>query len=57
MIIAEMQLHREKGLCYMCDEKFPWNHKCHKCRYFIMQAEYDDLGQQDNEAKVAYEES
>jgi len=25
----EMQLRREKGLCYLCDDKFNFNHKCH----------------------------
>lgn len=28
MTAAEMQLHREKGLCYTCDDRFTWNHKC-----------------------------
>jgi len=23
-----MQLRREKDLCYLCDEKFTFNHKC-----------------------------
>ena len=25
---AEMQLRKEKGLCYWCDKKFSFNHKC-----------------------------
>ena len=25
---AEMQLHREKGICYFCDDKFTFNHRC-----------------------------
>lgn len=25
---AEMQLRREKGLCYFCDDKFSFSHKC-----------------------------
>lgn len=25
---TEMQLRREKGLCYFCDDKFTFNHKC-----------------------------
>ncbi|KAJ1441579.1 Retrotransposon gag domain [Sesbania bispinosa] len=25
---AELQLRQEKGLCFTCDEKYSWNHKC-----------------------------
>jgi len=25
---AEQQLRREKGLCFTCDAKYTWNHKC-----------------------------
>ncbi|RDY09463.1 hypothetical protein CR513_06176, partial [Mucuna pruriens] len=28
MTLVGMQLLREKGLCYTCDEKFSINHKC-----------------------------
>ena len=28
MSAAEMQLRKEKGLCYWYDEKFTFNHKC-----------------------------
>lgn len=28
MTDAEFQVKREKGLCFRCDEKFSFNHKC-----------------------------
>ena len=30
---VEMQLRREKGLCYFCDDKFTFNHKCPQQAY------------------------
>ena len=39
---AEMQIHREKGLCYYCDDKFSINHKCPNRHYFLLQMEDDD---------------
>lgn len=36
-----MQLRREKGLCYYCDEKFSINHKCPNRHYFLLQMEDD----------------
>jgi len=40
---AEMQLRREKGLCYFCDEKFTFNHKCPNRQLLLLQTEEDDL--------------
>lgn len=37
MSAAEMQLRREKGLCYTCDEKFTLNHKCPNKHYYVLQ--------------------
>lgn len=37
MSAAEMQLRREKGLCYTCDEKFSLSHKCPNKHYYILQ--------------------
>ncbi|KAJ1443189.1 Chromo-like domain superfamily [Sesbania bispinosa] len=34
---AEMQLRREKGLCYFCDEKFSFNHKCPNRQCLMLQ--------------------
>jgi len=39
---AEMQLRREKGLCYCCDEKFSFNHKCHNRQSLLLQMEDDN---------------
>lgn len=38
---AEMQLRREKGICYYCDEKFFINHKCPNRHCFLLQMEDD----------------
>jgi len=44
MSLAEMQLRREKGLCYLCDEKFNFNHKCpNRQLLLLLQTEKDDL--------------
>ena len=37
---AEMQLRREKGLCYWCDEPFSITHKCPNRQ--VMMLQYDD---------------
>lgn len=37
MTTAEMQLRREKGLCYTCDEKFSLSHKCPNKHYYVLQ--------------------
>ncbi|KAI5441762.1 hypothetical protein KIW84_010995 [Lathyrus oleraceus] len=39
---AEMQLRREKGLCYYCDDKFSMNHKCPNRHYLLLQVEEDE---------------
>ncbi|KAI5400232.1 hypothetical protein KIW84_065234 [Lathyrus oleraceus] len=42
---AEMQLRRDKGLFYYCDDKFSYNHKCPNHHYFFFQIEEDDNNQ------------
>ncbi|CAJ2662565.1 unnamed protein product [Trifolium pratense] len=37
---AERQLRRDKGLCYWCDEKFSFTHKCPNRQLMLLQ--YDD---------------
>ncbi|MCH79841.1 retrotransposon protein, partial [Trifolium medium] len=37
---AEMQLRRDKGLCYWCDEKFSFTHKCPNRQLMLLH--YDD---------------
>ena len=39
---VEMQLRREKGLCYFCDEKLPFNHKCPNRQFILLQMEDDN---------------
>jgi hypothetical protein len=41
---AEMQIRRDKGLCYWCDEKFSFTHKCPNIQLMLLQ--YDDNEQQ-----------
>ncbi|KAJ1399119.1 Ribonuclease H-like superfamily [Sesbania bispinosa] len=40
---AEMQLRREKGLCYFCDEKFTFNHRCPNRQLLMLQTEEEDF--------------
>ena len=37
-----MQLRREKGLCFTCDEKYTWNHKCPNLQYMLLLLDFDD---------------
>ncbi|GAU47333.1 hypothetical protein TSUD_101210 [Trifolium subterraneum] len=37
---AEMQLRRDKGLCYWCDDKFSFTHKCPNKQLMLLH--YDD---------------
>lgn len=39
---SEMHIRREKGLCYTCDDKFLWNHKCPNRQYLLLQTEEED---------------
>nr|KYP54675.1 hypothetical protein KK1_000870 [Cajanus cajan]KYP54677.1 hypothetical protein KK1_000872 [Cajanus cajan] len=32
-----MQIRREKGLCYFCDDKFTFNHKCPNRKFMFLQ--------------------
>lgn len=55
---AEMAARREKGLCYNCDEKYVFGHKCkHKVFYMAMDEEQElaHLQQGDEEAELIYE--
>ncbi|XP_019455099.1 PREDICTED: uncharacterized protein LOC109356222 [Lupinus angustifolius] len=45
MSAAEMQIRREKGLCFTCDEKFSFNHKCPNKQYYLLQYDPDDADQ------------
>jgi len=40
---TEMQLRREKGLCYFCDEKFYFSHKCPNRQFLFLQLEDEDV--------------
>lgn len=42
-----MQLRKEKGLCYLCDDKFSFTHKCPNKRYLLLQ-----LGEDDDQTNV-----
>jgi len=39
---AEMQLRREKGLCFTCDEKFSSSHRCPNKQYLFLQLEDEE---------------
>ncbi|GJX70825.1 transposon ty3-I gag-pol polyprotein [Tanacetum coccineum] len=40
--LAEMLLHREKGLCFTCDDKFTWNHKCPNKQALLLMTSTDE---------------
>lgn len=42
MTSAEMQLRRERGLCFTCDDKFSPSHRCPNKQYFVLQWEEED---------------
>ena len=33
---AEMQAEREKWICYNCDEKFTWGHRCAEKKIYLL---------------------
>ena len=37
-----MQLRREKGICYFCDDKFSFNHECPTRQFLLLQSKNDD---------------
>jgi hypothetical protein len=39
---AEMQIRRDKGLCYFCDEKFSHTHRCPNRRVMMLQLTDDE---------------
>ena len=47
MNAAEMQLTRDKGLCYWCDDKFSFNHKCPNRKLMFLQLD-EDYGSPDS---------
>ncbi|KAJ1438252.1 Retrotransposon gag domain [Sesbania bispinosa] len=40
---AEMQLRREKGLCYFCDDKFTFNHRCPNKQMLMLQLDDEEV--------------
>lgn len=42
MSIAEMQIRRDNGLCFTCDEKFSWNHRCPNLQYLLFHVDDDE---------------
>lgn len=44
---AEMQLRREKGLCYYCDEKFSFRHCCPNKHLYLLQLDDPNLDEPD----------
>ncbi|KAJ1428448.1 Retrotransposon gag domain [Sesbania bispinosa] len=57
MSSAEMQLRREKGLCYTCDEKFSPSHKCPNKQYLLLQVEENDNIQPEPDSPDHFSES
>ena len=41
MTATEMQLRKEKDLCYNCDEKFGFNHRYPNLNLMVLQSEED----------------
>ena len=50
-----MQLRREKGLCYFCDEKFSFNHKCPNRQFLLLQSENDDAELEFHDSKDKFD--
>ncbi|XP_020206869.1 uncharacterized protein LOC109791920 [Cajanus cajan] len=48
MTPTEMQIRREKGLCYTCDERFSPNHRCPNKHYMILQVDEEQCTHEDN---------
>ncbi|XP_027348235.1 uncharacterized protein LOC113859732 [Abrus precatorius] len=49
--LEEMQLRREKGLYYFCDEKFSFNHKCPNKQLYVLQLGDEDSIHVENHAE------
>ena len=47
----EIAMHREKGLCFNCDEKFSRGHRC-SSKFFLLIAEADDAAVSSNPMEV-----
>ncbi|GAU12540.1 hypothetical protein TSUD_182540 [Trifolium subterraneum] len=47
---AEMQVRRDKGLCYWCDDKFSYTHKCPSRQLMLLQ--YDDNEEEHDDEKA-----
>ncbi|MCH91586.1 hypothetical protein A2U01_0012513 [Trifolium medium] len=51
---AEMQVRREKGLCYTCDDKWSFSHKCPNRNIMLLQVEeYDNEHEEETENQEA----
>ncbi|KAF7833267.1 Ty3/gypsy retrotransposon protein [Senna tora] len=44
MSTTEIQLRREKKLCFTCDAPYSWSHKCPNRQFMVLQIEQDDEG-------------
>lgn len=49
MSAAEIQLRRDKGLCYFCDDKFSYTHKCPNRHLMMLQIDPEDETEQEPE--------
>lgn len=47
MSAAEIQQLRDKGLCYFCDDKFSYSHKCPNKHLMLLQIEEEDETEQE----------
>ncbi|XP_057425934.1 uncharacterized protein LOC130719329 [Lotus japonicus] len=54
---AEIQLRREKNLCYFCDEKFSPAHKCPNRQVMLLQLDETDEDPTDDQETVTEEDS
>jgi hypothetical protein len=50
---AEMQLRRDKGLCYYCDEKFSFRHRCPNKNLFYLQLEDPNSSEHENDDQTS----
>jgi len=49
---AKMQLRWEKGLCYFCDDKFTFNHKCPNRHVMMLQLEETNEDHQELQSEL-----
>jgi hypothetical protein len=48
-----MQLRRDKGLCYYCDEKFSFRHRCPNKNLFYLQLEDPNSSEHENDDQTS----